>query len=450
MINSKLIAFQHQPSINLFKSGYLNQLIEVFPIFNHRYLFITLIAVLLQGCGARSFMPTPNLFIEESSYLTRADAPNPKSTDLEILYVTDRLNRAQGEELASYGKSRSSAAAFGEAIVKLNPGKKWEELRDASDGKRGTNTFSYGKAIAKERGSFPDSPYLFTVKNKEVVIDQDVLKELDESKSQFKQLVLDRMKKQNSNEVVLYVHGFANSFEFAAQTLSGIWHFLEREHVPILYSWPAGAGGLRGYFVDTVSGDFTIFHLKETLRVLFDMPEVEKIHIIGHSRGTAVVTTALRELLIETRGNGQNVRKTFRIENLILAAPDLDFGVIRQRLMAEAFGSAFGQINVYTTSNDKALSISQLLQRGIRFGLLASKDLDTRDRSILERVGNVHFIQAQDIRSLTGHDYFVTDPAVSSDLLSVIKHSAKPGSKERPLTNQAGNFWLLPFSYPNQ
>ena len=180
-----------------------------------------------------------------------------------------------------------------------------------------------------------------------------------------------------------------------------------------------------------------------------ETPEIEKIHVIGHSRGTAIVTTALRELLIENRGSGLSPREVFRIENLILAAPDLDFGVIRQRLMTEAFGTAFGQITVYSTQGDKALTVAQFVQRGVRFGLLASNDLDTRDRSILERVGNVHFVQAQDIRSFTGHDYFVSDPAVSSDLLSVINHSAKPGSEIRPLINEEGNFWLLPFNYPN-
>jgi len=237
--------------------------------------------------------------------------------------------------------------------------------------------------VATEHGAYPSTTYLFTVENGEVVIDPEALEELKDAKAKFKQLVLDRMKTSGSNEVVVYIHGFANTFEFASQTLGGIWHFLQREHVPILYSWPAGSGGLRGYFVDSVSGDFTIFHLKETLRTLFETPEIEKIHIIGHSRGTAVATTALRELVIEAKGGNRSAREAFRIENLILAAPDLDFGVIRQRLMSEAFGTAFGQITVYTTEGDKALTISQLLQRGVRFGLLASKDLDTRDRSIL-------------------------------------------------------------------
>ena len=392
-------------------------------------------------------MPTPNLFVEESSYTTSASAVQPDSSDLKILYVTDRLNEASAHEAASYGPARSSSVTFGEAVVNLNPARNWESLRNASDGHRGRNTFSYGKVTATQYGAFPPSPYLFSVIDGKAVTVPDVLEQVEESRTQLKWLIQNQMVQRNTNEVVLFVHGFNNTFDFAAQTLSGIWHFLQRKHVPVLYSWPAGAGGLRGYFIDSVSGEFTIFHLKETLRTLIDMPEIEKIHIIAHSRGTQVATTALRELVIEDRSKGRNTKEAFRIENLILAAPDLDFGVIRQRLMAEGFGAAFGNINVYTTATDKALTVAQLLQRGIRFGLLASKDLDTRDRSILERVGNVHFIQAQNIRTLTGHDYFVTDPAVSSDLLTVINHGAKPGNPTRPLINQEGNFWLLPTDY---
>ena len=76
------------------------------------------------------------------------------------------------------------------------------------------------------------------------------------------------------------------------------------------------------------------------------MPEIEKIHIVAHSRGSDVTTTALRELMLESRAKGNNVKEEFRIANLIMAAPDLDFGVMTQRLMAEKFGTAIGRITI--------------------------------------------------------------------------------------------------------
>ena len=125
----------------------------------------------------------------------------------------------------------------------------------------------------------------------------------------------------------------------------------------------------------------------------------------------------------------EDLKKYFKIANLILAAPDLDYDVVRQRLLAEQFGTAFGQITVYTTSGDKALSLSQFFLRSIRFGLLASTDINTRDSSILENVGNVGFILATNIKSFTGHDYFLatrllaqTCSPLSTTLLNPVQH----------------------------
>ncbi|WP_367646750.1 alpha/beta hydrolase [Ruegeria arenilitoris] len=111
-----------------------------------------------------------------------------------------------------------------------------------------------------------------------------------------------------------------------------------------MYSWPSRRGSLFGYFTDRESGECTIFHLKETLRMLCAMSKVKRLHIIAHSRGTDVTTTALRELMIEARAYGCDPRRVLKVENLILPAQDLDFGVVSQRLIEEQFGPAIGQI----------------------------------------------------------------------------------------------------------
>ena len=419
-----------------------------------RLRFASLLIVLLlflQGCASnRDFMPTPNLFLQEdASQNALTKAQEQDQPELEILYVTDRSNESTSDEFAVYKNARSNAAAFGVATVGLKPDVNWQTLSDATYGDSEKVQICFGDVVAIEHGRYPTSPYLFKAIDGQAIVDDQTIAELNESNAEFRQLILSRLERRDTNDVVLFVHGFNNSFEYAAQTLAGIDHFLQRRQVPILYSWPAGAGGIRGYFVDSESGQFTIFHLKETLRTLMATPEIDNLHIIAHSRGTDVITAALRELIIENRGTETNTKELFGIENLILAAPDLDYGVIRQRLMAEAFGSAFGHITVYSTKGDKALSISQFLVRGVRFGLLASDDIDKRDKSILERAGNVDFVQAQSIKSFTGHDYFVSDPAVSSDLLTLINHGTNPGSKLRPLIHEGGNFWLLPDNYPD-
>jgi esterase/lipase superfamily enzyme len=155
--------------------------------------------------------------------------------------------------------------------------------------------------------------------------------------------------------VLIFVHGVNTSFDEAVLTQAELWHILGRQGVPIVYSWPADNGGLFGYFVDRESAEFTIFHFKQFVKMLASFPEVEGINIIAHSRGAAVTTTALRELVIETRAAGKRPRDHLRIDNLVLASADLNFDIVRQRLMAEKFGPAIGQITSYVTRSDKAL-----------------------------------------------------------------------------------------------
>ena len=176
-------------------------------------------------------------------------------------------------------------------------------------------------------------------------------------------------------------------------------------------------------------------------------PEVERIHILAHSRGTDVVTTALRELVIETRAAGKNPRERLRIANLVLAAPDLDLDIVRQRLMAEKFGPAIGQITIYTTQADKALGASQTLMSGTRFGRMQEEDLGERERQIFKEVANVNIIEVQGVGGV-GHAYFRTSPAASSDLVLILHDGSRPGEPARPLTHEVLNFWTMPKDYP--
>ena len=278
-------------------------------------------------------------------------------------------------------------------------------------------------------------------------IDPMVLKQKQLHEKKLGDLIRKQLKTTDKKDVVLFIHGFDNTFDESVFTLAGIWHFLERQAVPLVYSWPAAGGGLTGYFTDRESGEFTIFHLKETLRLLSAIPEIENIHIIAHSRGTDVVSSTLRELIIENRAGGGDPAKDLGITNLIFAAPDLDFGVIKQRLMAEQFGPAFGQITIYTSPGDSALGLSQWLMSSLRFGRLKAKDVGVNEQDIFRAIGNVSLIRVPKSSGFVGHDYFHSNPAVSADLINLITHNARPGSKERPLKRIEQNFWSLSPSY---
>ncbi|WP_289028981.1 alpha/beta hydrolase [uncultured Paraglaciecola sp.] len=390
-------------------------------------------------------MPTPNVFLNKP-YL-ESDVPvSLRETSMKLIYVTDRaISQKAGQ---NYNAKRSPSMAYGLAKVNFEePSLHWHELVAQSNAPKRSVDLSYVLEQVKELGRYPVSPYKFHKVHGRLAIDKSVKEKKQHHENKFNQIVNEQLEGSTKKDVILFVHGFNNTFDESVFTLAGIWHFLQRQGVPIVYSWPAAAGGVTGYLADKESGQFTIFHLKETLRALFNNPKVENIHIIAHSRGTDVVTTTLRELIIQNRAGGGNPRQDLRIENLILAAPDLDFGIIKQRLMAEQFGPAFGKITIYTSQEDSALGLSQWLTNTISFGRLNTQDINVNEREVFKAAGNVSLIKVPTSNSLIGHDYFHSNPAVSSDLINLILYNAHPGSVKRPLINIENNFWLLNKNY---
>ena len=144
-----------------------------------------------------------------------------------------------------------------------------------------------------ELGRFPATPYAFQiVEGTDIELDPEVVAEREETLAQARQELLRRLALTPRKEVYVFVHGVGNSFDDAVASVAEGWHFLGREGVPIAYTWPAGRGGLFFYAYDRESGEFTHFHFKQFMRVLTSIPEIEKIHVIAHSRGNDVVLSA--------------------------------------------------------------------------------------------------------------------------------------------------------------
>jgi len=406
-----------------------------------------LVVVVVGGCASgHRLMPTPNI-VRDRGYPEEQVALTHRNNRVTLVYATDRFPEFLDGTL-TYGSRRSASTGYGLASVEIGDGISWEALVELSESEhRGRNSKVRVRSISEE-GRFPDTPRPFTIVDGMAVETEEARANLQASEEGFLALLHQQLAIARDKDVLLFVHGFNNSFDEAARVEAEMWHFLGRRGVPVLYSWPAAHGGLFGYFTDRESGEFTIYHLKELLRLLSSSPEVERIHVLAHSRGTDVVTTALRELVIETRAAGNNPHESLRIANLLLAAPDLDFGVVSQRLMAEKFGAAIGQITIYTAQTDKALGVSQTLMSGTRFGRVQASDLGATESAIFDDIGNVNIIDVEGGSGVIGHGYFHSNPAASSDVILILREGSLPGQNSRPLMRKMLNFWTMPEDYP--
>ncbi len=396
-----------------------------------------LLIVLLSGC-ARTLMQTPDVYVNTSTPLFDELPPELQGNVMEILYVTDRLpeSNASGTGVF-YGDDRSTSLILGVAEVQIEHGSSPQntDFRPRIELKS-----------TRELVRFPPTPYPFSVEeNGQIKIDPKVAAELERTREQARREIVRRLALTPKKEVLVLVHGVAVSFEEAVLDQAESWHFLGREGVPIAYTWPAGGRGLFFYTIDRESGEFTLLHLKQFLRFLIDLPEIERIHLLAHSRGTDVVLTALRELIIEVRAAGMNPRERLKIENVVLVAADIDLEVALQRLVGEAMSPAVGRMTFYTNARDEALSASiSLFASRQRLGTLTRSDFSEAEWEVVKRTTNVDLIVYEGSGGGFFQHAYYDEPAVSSDIFMLLRFGLRPGEgKRRGLERVDANVWRI-------
>jgi esterase/lipase superfamily enzyme len=415
--------------------------------------------LVLMGCAtSRPLMPTPAIYVDEKEGLLEDVSPALRTAEADILYVTDRQPEQDESGNLRYGYGRSKSLAFGSVVVNLGDGLTWDELVASTQSSSFSGRVELSVRSIEEIGRFPRTPAPYTVVDNAFIEDRDYQARQEQAAERFRQEVLHRLELTPRKEVFIYVHGYNNTFEDAAYVSAEYWHFLGREAVPIVYTWPAGYPGLFGYTYDRESSEFTVFHLKQMLSILSAMPEVKGIHLTAHSRGTDTVTAAVRELFILARGAGLHPRQRYKIQNLVLAAPDLDVEVLQQRLTAERVDHGFGNFTIYFSPSDEAIGIAESLfssPRG-RIGTLDLAKVTAEDMEVVEqrheRFAVIRFdpvgSDGEEAQDRYGHSYYRLDPRVSSDIVLMLRYGLPPGSPGRPLEKIRPGFYRIPPGYP--
>lgn len=150
-------------------------------------------------------------------------------------------------------------------------------------------------------------------------------------------------------EVMVFVHGFNNSFADGLYRTAQIRHDLDIPVLPVHYSWPSAAHVL-GYAYDRDSALFGRDGL-EHLLIEIAAEGSHNIVLVAHSLGSGVTMEALRQLRI---GGRQDVLS--RIGGVILMSPDIDVDVFRsQALRIDPLPQPFV---IFTSQRDRALRIS--------------------------------------------------------------------------------------------
>jgi len=415
--------------------------------------------LLLAACSSQRFMmPTPTVYVDSGTETYEVLPQELKSTQVPLFYVTDRVAEKDENGQLKYGYGRSPSLAFGSAVVDLGENISWEQLLNASRTQKRLEKVPMKVQDIHEISRGPNTPIPYTEIDGAIVEDPDFVAERRAQGEIFRQSIVHQLALTPRKEVFVYVHGFHNDFDDAAFAMAELWHFLGRIGVPIIYTWPAGRPGLFGYTYDRESSEFTVYHLRRVISYLASFPEVEKINIIAHSRGTDVAVSALRELTIAARAAGNNPREYYKIHNFVLAAPDLDAQVAIQRIVGDYLTLSADRFTMYTSPADRAIGWSTKLfasPRG-RIGNLQVVDLPEELRKAMEassaNFAVINFLSTSNKSDSNadsfGHSYFRNAPTVSSDLILMLRDDLDPGPPGRPLEYLGSKFWRVPPGYP--
>jgi len=437
-----------------------------------RFVLCVLVVVLLGGCatGARQLMPTPTLYQQPGGQPVFAESPASRpSPDLDLLYVTDRAARTEAEAEAAdtapspYGQERALHIAFGSAQVRVVPGLDWETLREQSQLASRTREVNLELGEVRELGAFPDEPYQISRGDGGMMMrDRAELARHFDAKAKLQGELQRRLAQAPKREVLLYVHGFNESFATAAYTAAELCHFLGREPVCAFFTWPASSTGnfLISYTTTTESADYAVEHLKKSLRTIATTPGLEGLHILAHSRGTAVTLRAVRELGMEAIAAGKEPAMLYKIKNLVLLSPDIDVGLAGQSMTSYLSDPDLvtvwpegrlprildGRLTIYASPGDRALAVSQFLFRSrSRMGQLRPEDVPDKAQRYFETGGRMDLISYEGERTdLFGHSYFTTNPQVSTDLIQLIRYRRQLGEPGRELIKTGRVTWKFP------
>ena len=183
-----------------------------------------------------------------------------------------------------------------------------------------------------------------------------------------------------SRRVLIFVHGFNNRYEDAVYRFAQIVHDSKTDAAPVIFTWPSRAS-IFDYSYDKESTNYCRDALEELLRAAVETPEVSEITIMAHSMGTWLAVETLRQMAI------RDGRVPKKIQQVILASPDLDVDVFGQQLRAIGRDvKERPQFTLFVSRDDRALTLSRRISGNVdRLGQI--NPAEEPYRSMLEKQG---------------------------------------------------------------
>jgi esterase/lipase superfamily enzyme len=298
----------------------------------------------------------------------------------------------------------------------------------------------------------------------------------------FHQSLRESLGESEKNEVFLFVHGYNQTFEQAAQRTAQIAYDTDFQGTAMFFSWPS-QGSLLGYNTDSDYVQTAVEPFREFLTSICSEGRPAKVHILAHSMGNRLVSSSFQGWEVGDHLPEGIAPPEMR---LILAAPDVDAEWFKTEV-ANELPERVDHVTLYTSPNDLALLASQevngdprlgmwriedymdLLSSGIfgsdllgavslsNFGVdgnIQDTDLpnvgdvpfDDPSKYPFPKIESVVFTTGEPIPEKLGHGYYAHHPNIIADLRELIseqKPAAERSGTAGEMLSNGGYVWRI-------
>ena len=250
--------------------------------------------------------------------------------------------------------------------------------------------------------------------------------------------------------ILINVNGFRERFPSALRKTAFLSHVLDINSPVLVFDWPGDQGSTpRGYRrAQRVAGESGA-ELAQTLGLIIRQVQPERLWLVANSMGGEVVVHAFSILYQEADLADAEVE----IEDVVLTAPDVDRDEFNNQFKREIAALA-RNLTVYVSSNDRALLISRVLNRGRRLGeaTLNPRNPDQFEEAarVLELVEpNSELVTLVDVtpvnRTRNFHNFSLETPEFFDDLFLRLTNTNTPSNRliYQVRTPDGAVYWVL-------
>jgi len=250
--------------------------------------------------------------------------------------------------------------------------------------------------------------------------------------------------------ILINVNGFRERFPSALRKTAFLSHVLDINSPVLVFDWPGDQGSTpRGYRrAQRIAGESGA-ELAQTLGLIIRQVQPDRLWLVANSMGGEVVVHAFSILYREA----DLADVEAEIEDVVLTAPDVDRDEFDRQFKREIAALA-RNLTVYVSSNDRALLISRVINRGRRLGeaTLNPRNPDQSEEAarILELVEpNNELVTLVDVtpvnRTRNFHNFSLETPEFFDDLYLRLTSTKTPLTRliYQIRTPDGAVYWVL-------